>query len=77
MIEVGCTVTLKDNEKFRGVVLAVTGWQQVYLKVLNWAGETGGFRGQSGVLDRTVYPQSRLEKVEVKEGVTNDCTSKN
>ena len=62
-IQVGNTVTLKNDHEFRGRVLAITGWQQVYLKVLEWAGETGGFRGQSGVLDRTVYPASQLEMV--------------
>ena len=71
MFEIHDIVTLKDNKEFRGVVLAVTGWQQVYLKVLEWAGETGGFRGQSGVLDRTVYPQSRLEKV-AEDGSQHD-----
>jgi len=65
-IELGDTVTLKDNEEFRGVIIAITGWGDVHLEVLDWAGETGGYRGRDGVLSKTRYPQSRLEKVEVK-----------
>ena len=63
MFEVGDLVTLKDNDQFRGTVLAVTGWQIVHLDVSEWAGETGGYRGRDGVLDKTSYPQSRLIKV--------------
>jgi len=64
MIEVGDTVTLKDNRKFRGEVRAVSDWGRVFTKVQEWGGETGGFRGQDGVLDMTSYPVTQLVKVE-------------
>jgi len=65
-IEVGDIVTLKDNPTFRGEVKAVSDWGRVFTKVQEWGGETGGFRGQDGVLDMASYPVTQLEKV--KEG---------
>jgi len=64
MFEVGDTVTLKDNTAFRAKVLAITGWGHVHLEVLEWAGETVGYRGRNGVLSKTSYHKSQLEKVE-------------
>jgi len=66
-IAVGDTVTLKDNPAFRGEVRAVSDWGRVFTKVQEWGGETGGFRGQDGVLDMTSYPVTQLVKVEEEE----------
>ena len=68
MFEPGDTTTLKDNKEFRGRVIAITGCGTVHLEVLEWAGETGGYRGRDGVLNKTRYPQSRLEKVKEERG---------
>lgn len=67
MLEPGDAVTLKDDRDFRGRVLAVSGWGNVFLDVINWSRQTGGYRGRDGVLNKTRYPKSRLEKVEVKK----------
>ncbi|MBC8493010.1 MAG: hypothetical protein H8D43_04415 [Chloroflexi bacterium] len=61
-IEVGDTVTLRGNAKFRARVLAVTSWGIVHLDVLDWAGEVGGYRGRDGVLSKTSYPESQLRR---------------
>lgn len=70
MFEVGDTVTLKDDRNFRGEVLAISGWGGVFLEVLNWGWQTGGYRGRDGILSKTRYPESRLEKVEIQNDRT-------
>ncbi|MBC8445775.1 MAG: hypothetical protein H8D74_01110 [Chloroflexi bacterium] len=63
MFEPGDIVTLKDDHDFRGQVLAISGWGDVFLEVAAWGLQTGGYRGQDGVLSKTRYPQGKLEKV--------------
>ena len=62
--EPGDTVILKDDHNFRGRVLAVSGRGNVFIEVVDWGFQTGGYRGRNGVLSKTQYPQSRLLKAE-------------
>jgi len=70
MIEPGDTVRLKDDRDFRATVDAISGWGLAFLQVINWSHQVGGFRGRDGVLSRTAYPATQLEKVD-EEGVLN------
>lgn len=65
-MRIGDTVTLKDDADFRAIVLAISGWGQVYLQVHEWSFQTGGYRDKRGVLCQTRYPISRLEIEEEK-----------
>ncbi len=57
-------VELKRNAAFIGKVLSIAPNGTVFLKVISWAGEVGGW-GVKGVLSHTSYHISELEVAEL------------